>query len=59
MKLFVISDNPALTEEEVTQFCRQGLAAYKVPKKVEFRATLPRSNVGKILRRQLREDQVA
>ncbi len=59
VKLFVISENPDLTEEEVIQFCRQGLTPYKVPSRVEFRATLPRTNVGKILRRQLREDQVA
>jgi len=59
VKLFVISENPELTEEEVIHFCRQGLTPYKVPSKVEFRATLPRSNVGKILRRQLREDQAS
>ncbi len=59
VKLFVISDNPELTEEEIIQFCRQGLTAYKVPRKIEFRASLPRSNVGKVLKRQLREDQVA
>ena len=59
VKLFVISENPELTEEEVIQFCRQGLTPYKVPSKVEFRATLPHSNVGKILRRQLRDDQAA
>lgn len=57
VKLFVISDNPELSEDEVILFCRQGLTAYKVPSKVEFRTDLPRSNVGKILRRQLREDQ--
>ena len=58
VKLFVISDNPELGEEEVLQFCRQGLTRYKVPSKIEFRASLPRSNVGKVLRRQLRDDQV-
>jgi long-chain acyl-CoA synthetase len=57
VKLFVISDNPELIEDEVIAFCRQGLARYKVPSKVEFRASLPRANVGKILRRQLRDDQ--
>ncbi|MDG2176977.1 MAG: AMP-binding protein [Gammaproteobacteria bacterium] len=57
VKLFVISDNPELSVDEVIAFCRQGLAGYKVPSKVEFRATLPRANVGKILRRQLRDDQ--
>jgi long-chain acyl-CoA synthetase len=57
VKLFVISDNPELSVDEVIAFCRQGLARYKVPSKVEFRASLPRTNVGKILRRQLRDDQ--
>ena len=59
VKLFVISDNPNLTEDDVIQYCRQGLTPYKVPGKVEFRATLPRSNLGKILKRQLRDDQAA
>jgi len=59
VKLFVISDNPDLSEEEVIRFCRLGLTPYKVPSKVEFRATLPRTSVGKVLRRQLRDDQVA
>jgi len=59
VKLFVISDNPDLTEDEVIQFCRQGLTPYKVPRKVEFRSALPRSNIGKVLRRQLRDDQLA
>jgi len=55
VKLFVVSKNPDLTGEELRQFCRKGLAAYKVPKYVEFRDELPKSNVGKILRRELRE----
>jgi len=59
VKLFVISENPDLSEEDIIRFCRQGLTPYKVPARVEFRAYLPRSNVGKVLRRQLREDQVA
>jgi len=58
VKLFVISDNSELSADDVIAFCRQGLAPYKVPSKVEFRASLPRANVGKILRRQLRDDQV-
>lgn len=55
VKLFVISRNPALTQEEVIAHCRNKLTRYKCPKIVEFRDDLPRSNVGKILRRELRE----
>ena len=55
VKLFVISQNPALTEQEVIDFCRQKLTRYKCPKMVEFRNDLPRSNVGKVLRRELRD----
>jgi long-chain acyl-CoA synthetase len=56
-KLFAVKRDPALTAEEVLRFCRERLTAYKVPRDVEFRAELPKSNVGKILRRELR-DQV-
>lgn len=55
IKLFVVSKSPILTEGMVIDFCRNGLAAYKVPRVVEFRAHLPKSNVGKVLRRELRE----
>jgi long-chain acyl-CoA synthetase len=55
VKLFVVSNNPDLTGEELREFCRNELTAYKVPKFVEFRAELPKSNVGKILRRELRD----
>jgi long-chain acyl-CoA synthetase len=44
-----------LTEEEIMAFCRERLTAYKVPKLVEFMAELPKSTVGKVLRRKLRE----
>jgi len=44
-----------LTEEEVKSFCKEALAAYKVPKRVEFIDALPKSAVGKILRRELRD----
>lgn len=53
--LYVVRKNPALTEREVIEFCRQSLAAYKVPRHVYFRQELPKSNVGKILRKALRE----
>ncbi|MCP2039734.1 long-chain acyl-CoA synthetase [Neisseria sp. HSC-16F19] len=55
IKLFVVKKDPALTAEDVIAYCRQNLTAYKVPKEVEFRAELPKSNVGKILRKELRQ----
>ncbi len=55
LKLFVVKKDPALTREALIAFCRTQLTAYKVPKEVEFRDELPKSNVGKILRRELRE----
>jgi long-chain acyl-CoA synthetase len=51
----VVRPGQALTEQEVKDFCRQTLAAYKVPKIVEFLDALPKSAVGKILRRELRD----
>jgi long-chain acyl-CoA synthetase len=56
IKLFVVSRNPALSAQDVITHCRQALAAYKVPRLVEFRDALPKSNVGKVLRRQLRDE---
>ncbi|MCT8998190.1 long-chain-fatty-acid--CoA ligase [Chelativorans intermedius] len=53
-KLFVVRSDPALTEEDILAFCRKELTGYKRPKHVEFRDELPKSNVGKILRRELR-----
>ena len=55
LKVFVIKKDPSLTKEELIEFCRTELTAYKVPKDIEFRDELPKSNVGKILRRELRE----
>jgi len=55
VKLFVVSGNPDLNEAQVRDFCREHLTAYKVPKTVEFEMELPKSNVGKILRRELRD----
>ena len=54
VKLFVVKKDPALTEAQVLDFCREQLTGYKRPKTVEFRTELPKSNVGKILRRELR-----
>ena len=55
IKMFVVSESGKLTSDEVRDFCRLSLTAYKVPKLVEFRDELPKTNVGKILRRQLRD----
>ena len=55
LKVFVVKKDPSLTKEELIEFCRTELTAYKVPKDIQFRDELPKSNVGKILRRELRE----
>ncbi|QCT21697.1 long-chain-fatty-acid--CoA ligase FadD [Jejubacter calystegiae] len=55
VKLFVVRKSNTLTEESLIAFCRRNLTGYKVPKQVEFREDLPKSNVGKILRRELRD----
>ena len=54
--LFMVRKDPALTEKEVIDYCRKSLVAYKVPRHVFFRNELPKSNVGKILRKTLREE---
>ncbi|MGQ7111654.1 AMP-binding enzyme, partial [Escherichia sp. TWPC-MK] len=54
--IFVVKKDPSLTEESLVTFCRRQLTGYKVPKLVEFRDELPKSNVGKILRRELRDE---
>jgi long-chain acyl-CoA synthetase len=54
IKVFVVKNDPTLSEDDVAKYCRQNLTGYKVPKYVEFRDDLPKSNVGKILRRELR-----
>ena len=55
VKLFVVKQDPALTEEQVAAYCRKELTGYKNPKTIVFRDALPKSNVGKILRRELRD----
>ena len=55
VKLFVVSKDPSLDEETIRSFSRKTLAAYKVPKHIEFIRELPKSTVGKILRRELRD----
>ncbi len=56
VKLFVVKKDPMLTKEILLEFCHKQLAAYKVPKSIEFRTDLPKTNVGKILRRALRDE---
>lgn len=58
VKVFVVKKEASLTEEALVTFCRRHLTGYKVPKLVEFRDELPKSNVGKILRRELRDEAV-
>lgn len=55
VKVVVVKKDPTLTEKEIIEFSKQSLTNYKVPKHVEFRTELPKTNVGKILRRALRE----
>lgn len=55
VKVFVVSSNPSLTKEDVKTHCKDNLTGYKLPKYIEFREDLPKSNVGKILRRELRD----
>jgi len=55
VKLYVVRRDPNLTEEDVKSFCAQRLTNYKRPREVEFRDALPKTNVGKILRRELRD----
>ncbi|HEX6040822.1 AMP-binding protein [Longimicrobium sp.] len=54
VKAFIIKKDPGLTEESVVKHCRESLAGYKVPRQVEFRDDLPKSPIGKIIRRELR-----
>ncbi|ABO24054.1 long-chain-fatty-acid--CoA ligase FadD [Shewanella loihica] len=56
VKVFVVPKDKSLTEEQVIKHCRHHLTGYKIPKLVEFRDELPKSNVGKILRRELRDE---
>lgn len=56
IKLFVVSKNSQLDEQTLRQWCKE-LTGYKVPKYIEFRDELPKTNVGKVLRRQLRDEE--
>jgi long-chain acyl-CoA synthetase len=53
---YVVRKDPSLTIDELRQFCRENLTGYKVPRRIEFRETLPKTNVGKVLRRALKEE---
>lgn len=59
VKIVVVKKDPSLTPEELCGFCREHLTGYKVPRHVEFRSVLPKTNVGKILRRELRDTSAA
>jgi long-chain acyl-CoA synthetase len=59
VKAFVVKKDPNLTAEDVIKFCGTQLTNYKVPKQIEFRTSLPKTNVGKILRRELRDEKKA
>jgi len=59
VKAFVVTKNSELTVEEIRKFAKSELTAYKVPKQIEFRNDLPKTNVGKVLRRELRDQELA
>lgn len=55
VKVYIVKKDKSLTEKEIIQFCRENLTGYKIPRKVIFKEELPKTNVGKILRRELRD----
>ncbi|HEV7777489.1 MAG TPA: AMP-binding protein [Luteibacter sp.] len=57
VKIFVVRKDPALTAEDLKTFCHDNLTGYKRPRQIEFRDSLPKTNVGKILRRELRDEK--
>lgn len=59
VKVFIVKKDPELTAEQVKAYCKQNLTGYKCPKHIEFRTELPKTNVGKILRRALKEEEMA
>ncbi len=56
VKIFVVKKDESLTQDELMKYCRENLTSYKIPKSIEFRKELPKSNVGKILRKDLRAE---
>lgn len=59
VKVVVVRKDPGLTAETIMEHCRANLTGYKLPRHIEFRDSLPKTNVGKILRRELREEAAA
>jgi len=59
VKIFVVRNDDTLTKEQIIEYCREHLTGYKIPRYVEFRDELPKTNVGKILRRALRDEELA
>ena len=59
VKVYVVKKDESLTQDELMKFCRENLTSYKIPKAIEFRKELPKSNVGKILRKDLRAEVLA
>jgi long-chain acyl-CoA synthetase len=58
VKVFIVKSNPSLDEQEMRAYCAEQLTGYKRPRHIEFRDDLPKSNVGKILRRELRDEEL-
>ncbi|MFC1690073.1 long-chain fatty acid--CoA ligase, partial [Pseudomonadota bacterium] len=58
VKVFVVKSDPSLTDDELRAHCKEELTGYKRPRHIEFRDELPKSNVGKILRRELRDEEL-
>jgi long-chain acyl-CoA synthetase len=58
VKIFVVRKDPSLTAPQLLAHCRENMTGYKIPKYVEFRNELPKTNVGKILRRELRDEEL-
>jgi long-chain acyl-CoA synthetase len=57
VKLYVVKRDKSITEDAIIEHCRKNLTGYKVPREVEFRDELPKTNVGKVLRRALRDER--
>jgi long-chain acyl-CoA synthetase len=58
VKVFIVKSDPSLTEDELKDYCKEQLTGYKRPRHIEFREELPKTNVGKILRRELRDEEL-
>jgi long-chain acyl-CoA synthetase len=57
VKLFVVKRDPSITTDDIMEHCRKNLTGYKIPREIEFRDELPKTNVGKVLRRALRDEE--